>query len=81
MNELVNVVGDPRQRDEWDDVRYECLSCGDDIHADYNAAKNIGLKYLRDQQKSGRGGAPVGVRLNSGMLNVNGEYSPTVING
>jgi len=48
---------------------------------DYNAAKNIGLKYLRDQQKSGRGGAPVGVRLNSGTLNVNGEYSPTVING
>jgi len=24
--------------------------CGYDIHADYNAAKNIGLKYLRDQQ-------------------------------
>jgi IS605 OrfB family transposase len=60
---------------------FGCLKCGYDIHADYNAAKNIGLKYLRDQQKSGRGGAPVGVRLNSGMLNVNGEYSPTVING
>ncbi|MCL9814549.1 RNA-guided endonuclease InsQ/TnpB family protein [Natranaeroarchaeum aerophilus] len=58
---------------------FECLKCGYDIHADYNAAKNIGLKYLRDQQKSGRGGAPVGVRLNSGMMNVNGEYSPTVL--
>jgi len=34
MNELVNVVGDPRQRDEWDDVRYECLSCGDEHHPD-----------------------------------------------
>ncbi|XRJ21250.1 zinc ribbon domain-containing protein [Haloferax sp. Atlit-48N] len=56
-----------------------CLKCGYDVHADYNAAKNIGLKYLRDQQKSGRGGAPVGVRLNSGMLNVNGEYSPTAL--
>ena len=44
---------------------FECLKCGYDVHADYNAAKNIGLKYLRDQQKSGRGGAPVGVRLNS----------------
>ena len=55
------------------------LKCGYDVHADYNAAKNIGLKYLRDQQKSGRGGAPVGVRLNSGMLNVNGEYSSTVL--
>lgn len=58
---------------------FECLKCGYDVHADYNAAKNIGLKYLRDQQKSGRGGAPVGVRLNSGMMNVNGEYSPTVL--
>jgi len=59
---------------------FGCLKCGYDIHADYNAAKNIGLKYLRDQQKSGRGGT-LGVRLNSRMLNVNGEYSPTVING
>ena len=56
---------------------FGCLKCGYDVHADYNAAKNIGLKYLRDQQKSRRGGAPVGVRLNSGTLNVNGEYSPT----
>ena len=60
---------------------FGCLKCGYDVHADYNAAKNIGLKYLRDQQKSGCGGAPVGVRLNSGTLNVSGEYSPTVING
>jgi IS605 OrfB family transposase len=58
---------------------FGCLKCGYDVHADYNAAKNIGVKYLRDQQKSGRGGAPVGVRLNSGMLNVNGEYSPTAL--
>ena len=60
---------------------FGCLKCGYDVHADYNAAKNIGLKYLRDQQKSGRGGAPVGVRLNSGMMNVNGEYSPTTLSG
>ncbi|WP_135855079.1 RNA-guided endonuclease InsQ/TnpB family protein [Halorussus salinus] len=60
---------------------FGCLKCGYDVHADYNAAKNIGLKYLRDQQTSGRGGAPVGVRLNSGMMNVNGEYSPTALSG
>ena len=60
---------------------FGCLKCGYDVHADYNAAKNIGMKYLRDQQKSGRRGAPVGVRLNSGMLNVNGEYSPTALSG
>ena len=54
---------------------FECLRYGYEVHTDYNAAKNIGLKYLRDQQKSGCGGAPVGVRLNSGMMNANGEYS------
>jgi len=26
---------------------FECLKCGYSPHADYNAAKNIGLKYLR----------------------------------
>jgi len=59
--------------------KFGCLKCGYEVHADYNAAKNIGLKYLRDQQKSGRGGAPVGVCLNSGTLNVNGEHSPTAL--
>ena len=48
-----------------------CQDCGYENHADYNAAKNIGLKLLRNQT-GGEGGAPVGVRLNSGMLNTNG---------
>ena len=53
-----------------------CLKCGYENHADYNAAKNIGLRYLRRSQTGDDGGAPVGVRLNSGTLNVNGGYSP-----
>jgi putative transposase len=48
-----------------------CQDCGYENHADYNAAKNIGLKLLRNQT-GGEGGAPVGVRLNSGMVNTNG---------
>ena len=55
---------------------FECLKCGYENHADYNAAKNIGLRYLRRNQTGSDGGAPVGVRLNSGMLNANGEYEP-----
>ena len=55
---------------------FECQQCGNRNHADYNAAKNIGLRYLRRNQTGSGGGAPVGVRLNSGMLNANGEYSP-----
>jgi len=44
---------------------FECLDCGYENHADYNAAKNIGLRYLRGNQTGGDGGAPLGVRLNS----------------
>nr|WP_217493284.1 zinc ribbon domain-containing protein [Haladaptatus sp. W1] len=59
---------------------FVCQKCGCENHADYNAAKNIGLQYLRRRQNANDGGAPVDVRLNRGMLNVNGEYSPTVVN-
>ena len=50
---------------------FECLKCGYANHADYNAAKNIGYRLLRNQT-GGEGGAPVGVRLNTGMLNASG---------
>jgi putative transposase len=62
--------------DNREDEDFECLKCGYENHADYNAAKNIGLRYLRRNQTGGDGGAPLGVRLNSGTLNVNGGYSP-----
>jgi IS605 OrfB family transposase len=55
---------------------FECQKCGYENHADYNAAKNIGVRHLRRHQTGGDGGAPLGVRLNSGTLNVNGGYSP-----
>jgi IS605 OrfB family transposase len=50
---------------------FYCQSRGYENHADYNAAKNIGYRLLRNQTGD-EGGAPVGVRLNSGMLNANG---------
>ena len=58
---------------------FECLKCGYENHADYNAAKNIGLRYLRRNQTGGDEGAPVGVRLNRGMfiLNVDGRDAPS----
>ena len=62
--------------DNRDGEDFECLKCGYENHADYNAAKNIGLRYLRRNQTGAGGGAPVGVRLNSGTLNANGEYNP-----
>ncbi len=59
-----------------DGEEFECLKCGYENHADYNAAKNIGLRYPRRTQTGSGGGAPVGVALNSGMLNANGAYEP-----
>jgi transposase len=55
---------------------FECQDCGYQNRADYNAAKNIGLQYLRRRQNADDGGAPVDVRLNRGTLNVSGEYVP-----
>ncbi len=62
--------------DNRDGEGFACLRCGYANHADYNAAKNIGLRYLRRNQTGDGGGAPVGVRLNRGTLNANGEYDP-----
>ncbi|WP_050033976.1 RNA-guided endonuclease InsQ/TnpB family protein [Halorubrum halophilum] len=61
---------------------FECQKCGYEVNADYNAAKNIGVRYARKRQhklrsspKSGSGDAPVDVRVNGGTLN--GEsYQP-----
>ena len=38
--------------DNRDGEDFECLKCGYENHADYNAAKNIGLRYLRRHQNS-----------------------------
>ena len=69
-----------RSTSDGQDV-FECLKCKYAPHADYNAAKNIGLKYLRSAQTSSDGGAPVNVRLNRGTLNVNGDYEPAADGG
>ncbi len=53
-----------------------CVKCGYEVNADYNAAKNIGTRYVRKQThrlrsspKSGSGDAQVDVRVNGGTLN------------
>ena len=62
--------------DNRDGEHFHCQKCGYEVNADYNAAKNIGLRHarkrrhrLRSSPTSGGGDAPVDVRVNGGTLN------------
>jgi hypothetical protein len=80
--ETISLIGTRRYRccshcgfthpDNRDGEEFECLKCGYKNHADYNAAKNVGLRYLPCHQTGDGGGEPVGVHLNRGTLNANG---------
>jgi putative transposase len=57
-------------------TQFCCQKCEYEVNADYNAAKNIGLRYarnrrhrLRSSPTSGSGDAPVDVRINGGTVN------------
>jgi IS605 OrfB family transposase len=65
--------------DNRDGEQFHCQNCGYEVNADYNAAKNIGLRYarkrthrLRSSPKPGSGDAQVDVRITGGMVNGNG---------
>ncbi len=62
--------------DNRDGEHFHCLKCGYEVNADYNAAKNIGLRSarkrhhrLRSSPKPGSVDAPVDARVNGGMVN------------
>ncbi|QLD90826.1 IS200/IS605 family element transposase accessory protein TnpB [Natronomonas salina] len=61
--------------------RFECLKCGKELHADYNAARNIGWQLVQHWHMSGAGRANCQVALKSGTLNGNGKFRPAVIDG
>ena len=56
--------------------QFQCQKCGYEVNADYNAAKNIGIRYarkrthsLRSSPTSGSVDAEVDLRITGGMLN------------
>ncbi|SEP05406.1 Putative transposase DNA-binding domain-containing protein [Halogranum amylolyticum] len=70
--------------DNRDDKHFKCQDCGYEVNADYNAAKNIAVRYcgyIHRGQKSRGGWATSQLALKSGTLNVNGEYSPPTVSG
>jgi len=60
-----------------DNQYFKCKKCGYEVHADYNAAKNIGMKAILSGQKSQLGASYSQLALKSGVLKPNGKYFPT----
>ena len=64
-----------------DGDEFECLKCGKKLHSDYNAARNIGWRLVQHWLKSGAGRATSQLALKSGMVNANGDYTPSALCG
>lgn len=65
--------------DNRDGDKFTCQKCGKELHADYNAARNIAHRYVQNRLKSGSGRATHHLALKSGTLTENGEYSPSTV--
>ena len=65
--------------DNRDGDEFACQKCGKELHADYNAARNIAHKFIQNRRKSGSGGATYHLALKSGTVNGNGDYSPSTV--
>ena len=62
-----------------DGDEFECLKCGKQLHADYNAARNVGWRLVQHWLKSGAERATSQLALKSGTLNANGRFRPTAL--
>nr|WP_237560513.1 transposase [Halapricum salinum] len=54
---------------------FRCVKCGSEANADYNAAKNIGMRYVRRGQQSSRRTGNSQLALKSGTVNASGDYT------
>jgi putative transposase len=69
--------------DNRDGKHFECVECGYTVNSDYNAAKNIGFRYLSEELSSpasrtcSSGQATSQLALMSGTLSPTGEFAAT----
>jgi putative transposase len=54
---------------------FQCVKCESEVNADYNAAKNIGLRYVRRGQQSSRRTGNSQLALKSGTVTPSGGFS------
>jgi putative transposase len=54
---------------------FRCVKCESEANADYNAAKNIGMRYVRRGQQSSRRTGDSQLALKSGTLTPNGGFT------
>ncbi|MFO8114926.1 MAG: transposase [Halorubrum sp.] len=55
---------------------FVCQKCGRELHADYNAARNVAWRLVQNWLKSGSGRANCQVALKSGTVNASGDFTP-----
>ncbi len=68
--------------DNRDGKAFACQQCGYEVNADYNAAKNVSVRYcgyIHRGQKSRGGWAGCQSALKSGTLNVNGDFNVSTV--
>jgi len=54
---------------------FQCVKCGSEANADYNAAKNIGMRYVRRGQQSSRRTGDSQLALKSGTVTLSGGFT------
>jgi putative transposase len=54
---------------------FQCQKCGTEANADYNAAKNIGMRYVRRGQQSSRRTGDSQLALKSGTVTPSGGFT------
>ena len=54
---------------------FRCVKCSSEANADYNAAKNIGMRYVRRGQQSSRRTGNSQLALKSGTVTPSGEFT------